>query len=68
VVSDRFSSKKYIPLEQRQLRWAHVIRDLTAIAKRPGASGEIGAALALQQQLFAQWHRYKDGTIVWPTQ
>ena len=21
--------------------------------------------LALQQQLFAQWHRYKDGTIAW---
>ena len=20
-----------------------------------------------QQQLFAHWHRYKDGTIVWPT-
>jgi hypothetical protein len=23
--------------------------------------------LALQQQLFAQWHRYKDGIIDWPT-
>jgi hypothetical protein len=39
-----------------------------AIAERQGASGEIGAELlALQQQLFAQWHRYKDGTIDWPT-
>ena len=45
-----------------------MIRDLTAIAERQGASGEIGAELlALQQQLFAQWHRYKDGTIDWPT-
>jgi hypothetical protein len=58
----------YFPLELRQLCWAHVIRDLTAIAERSGASGEIGAELlALQQQLFAQWHRYKDGTIDWPT-
>ena len=68
VVSDRFSVYNYFPLEQRQLCWAHVIRDLTAIAERSGASGEIGAELlALQQQLFAQWHRYKDGTIDWPT-
>ena len=68
VVSDRFSSYNYFPLEQRQLCWAHVIRDLTAIAERPGASGEIGAELlALQQQLFAHWHRYKVGTIDWPT-
>ena len=68
VVSDRFSVYNYFPLGQRQLCWAHVIRDLTAIAERQGASGEIGAELlALQQQLFAQWHRYKDGTIDWPT-
>jgi transposase len=68
VVSDRFSVYNYFPLEQRQLCWAHVIRDLTAIAERSGASAEIGAELlALQQQLFAQWHRYKDGTIDWPT-
>jgi hypothetical protein len=45
VVSDRFSVYNYFPLEQRQLCWAHVIRDLTAIAERQGASGEIGAEL-----------------------
>ncbi len=68
MVSDRFSVYNYFPLEQRQLCWAHVIRDLTAIAERSGASAEIGAELlALQQQLFAQWHHYKDGTIDWPT-
>ncbi len=60
VVSDRFSAYKHLPLEQRQLCWAHVIRDLTAIAERRGASAEIGAELLrLQQQLFAQWHRWK---------
>ena len=37
VVSDRFSAYNYFPLEQRQLCWAHVIRDLTAIAERQGA-------------------------------
>ncbi len=32
VVSDRFSASNHLPLEQRQLCWAHVIRDLTTIA------------------------------------
>jgi transposase len=50
VVSDRFSSYNYFPLGQRQLCWAHVIRDLTAIAERQGASGEIGAELLALQQ------------------
>jgi hypothetical protein len=67
VVSDRFSAYNHLPSQQRQLCWAHLIRDLTAIAERPGASAEFGAQLlSLQQQLFGLWHRYKDGTIDWP--
>ncbi|MFZ0407185.1 MAG: transposase [Cyanobium sp.] len=45
VVSDRFSAYNSLPLEQRQLCWAHLIRDLAAITGRQGASGEIGAEL-----------------------
>jgi hypothetical protein len=48
--------------------WAHLIRDLTAIAERPGASTQFGAELlGLQQQLFGHWYHYKDGTIDWPS-
>ena len=66
VVSDRFSAYNHLPAQQRQLCWAHLIRDLAAIAERPGASAEFGAEmLELQQQLFDAWHRYKDGTIDW---
>ncbi|QPN70683.1 IS66 family transposase [Synechococcus sp. CBW1108] len=68
VVSDRFSAYNHLPIQQRQLCWAHLIRDLTAIAERPGASAEFAAELlGLQQQLFAQWRQWKDGTIDWPT-
>jgi transposase len=68
VVSDRFSAYNHLPVMQRQLCWAHLIRDLIAIAERQGVSGEIGLELlALQQQLFAQWHQWKDGAIDWPT-
>jgi transposase len=67
VVSDRFSAYNHLPVEQRQLCWAHLIRDLTAMAERQGASGEIGMELvALQQQLFERWHQWKDGRIDWP--
>jgi len=67
VVSDRFSAYNHLPTQQRQLRVAHLIRDLAAIFERPGASAEFGAQLLeLQQQLFGHWHRYKDGTIDWP--
>jgi len=68
VVSDRFSAYNHLATQQRQLCWAHVIRDLTAIAERQGASGEAGAELLdLQQQLFVLWYRYKNGTIDWST-
>jgi len=55
VVSDRFSAYNHLSTQQRQLCSAHLIRDLVAIAERPGASAEFGAELlGLQQQLFAQ--------------
>ena len=67
VVSDRFSAYNHLPIQQRQLCWAHLIRDLRAITERPGASAEFGAQLLeMQQQLFAQWHQYKAAAIDWP--
>ena len=67
VVSDRFSAYNHLPTQQRQLCWAHLIRDLRAIAERPGASADFGSALlVLQQELFEHWHRYKERTIDWP--
>jgi transposase len=55
VVSDRFSAYNHLPVMQRQLCWAHLVRDLTAIAERQGVSGGIGLELlALQRQLFVQ--------------
>ncbi|MGL6135376.1 MAG: IS66 family transposase [Prochlorococcaceae cyanobacterium] len=66
VVSDRFSAYNHLPVMQRQLCWAHLVRDLTAIAERQGVSGEIGRELlALQQQLFGQWYQWKYATIDW---
>lgn len=63
VVSDRCPSYNWIALEQRQVCWAHLKRDFTAIAERSGASQEIGAALLRRERrLFREWHKVRDGT------
>lgn len=64
VISDRYSSYNWLSVEQRQVCWAHLKRDLTAIAERSGVSQTIGEALLKRQQrLFRWWHRVRDGTM-----
>jgi len=56
VSSDRFSAYSWLKLEQRQICWAHLVRDFTRIAERSGVSGELGNALLEQEKLlFEQW-------------
>lgn len=64
VSSDRFSAYTPLNLEQRQICWAHLKRDFTRIAERPGVAGELGQALLAQQKLlFEHWYRVRDGTL-----
>ena len=64
VISDRYSSYNWLDIEKRQVCWAHLKRDLTAMAERTGVSKEIGQALLKRQQrLFRWWHRVRDGTM-----
>lgn len=64
VSSDRYSAYGWITVSQRQVCWAHLKRDLTAIAQRGGASQEIGESLlSRQRRLFGWWHRVRDGTL-----
>ena len=64
LTSDRCSAYTWIALEQWQPCWAHLKRDLTAMAERTGASHEIGEALLRRQRrLFRWWHRVRDGTL-----
>lgn len=64
VTSDRYGVYKQYRVEQRQVCWAHLIRDLQRIAQRRGVSKEIGEALLKQaQRLFRWWHRVRDGTL-----
>lgn len=64
VSSDRYSAYNEVPLEQRQICWAHLKRDFTRIAERTGIAGDLGQALLAQQKLlFEHWHRVRDGTL-----
>ena len=64
VNSDRYSAYRWIDLSQWQVCWAHLKRDLTAIAERSGVSQEIGEALlARQRRLFRWWYQLREGTL-----
>jgi hypothetical protein len=64
LVSDRHSSYGWVDRSQRQVCWAHLLRDFQAMAERPGVSQEIGEALLRRgYRLFHWWHRVRDGTL-----
>jgi hypothetical protein len=64
VISDRYSGYSWVDKSQRQLCWAHIKRDLTAMSERTGVSQEIGLALLRRQKrLFRLWHQVRDGTL-----
>jgi transposase len=64
VISDRYSAYSWLPLKRRQICWAHIKRDLIAIAERLGVSAQAGQKLLeLEHQLFHHWHRWREGQI-----
>ena len=64
VVTDRYGAYSWLPLRRRQICWAHIKRDFTAIAERTGVSEEMGRRLLeLERQMFQQWHRWREGQI-----
>ena len=64
VISDRYSAYNWLDVMQRQVCWAHLKRDLTAMAERTGVSKQIGEALLRREsRLFRWWHRVRDGTM-----
>jgi transposase len=62
VSSDRYRAYLSIPIERRQICWAHLRRDLTAFAERGGEIGDWGTeAVGVVEKVFAAWYRFKDG-------
>ena len=64
LVTDRSSGYNWYPVRWRQLCWAHLLRDFEAMRGRGGRSEERGDALLAQaHQMFAWWHRVREGTL-----
>ncbi len=65
LVTDQYVAYRFIDASQRQLCWAHVLRNVAAIAQ----SGEqvnqlVGARLVLlANSVFRARHRYEDGDL-----
>lgn len=58
VVTDRYSSYRYMEQDRRQLCWAHLYRDFVRIGERNGEAGRIGRKLErLAEKLFGLWER-----------
>jgi len=64
LVTDRWSAYKHWAVEQRQLCWAHLLREFTAFTERSGASARLGRGFLRDAKvMFARWHRVRDGTL-----
>ena len=60
VISDGYGVYRWLPAEQHQLCWAHVVRLLREIAERPGDAGRLGRRLLrLAQTVFRVRHRFE---------
>jgi transposase len=62
--TDRYVGYSWWPILMRQVCWAHLIRDFTAISERDGDSERIGKALLAEaERMFGWWNRVREGTL-----
>jgi transposase len=60
VGSDRWRGYTWLGLRQRQICWAHLIRDFEALVERGGPSAVLATALLdLADRLFVLWYRLR---------
>lgn len=68
VGSDRYSAYRYLPLEQRQICWAHLLREFRKIAAFNHHQRPLGTRLLdITTRIFAAWYRFRGGAIDRPT-
>jgi transposase len=64
VSSDRLKSYRVVPVERRQICWAHLIRTLLAFYERDGPLGAWAADMLAQIELmFGLWYAYREGRL-----
>src|SRR5262249_8929061 len=56
ITTDRYTGYLWLPLLQRQICWAHLIRDFQAMVDRTGRGSRVGQELlCCAQDLFTWW-------------
>jgi transposase len=62
LCTDRWAVYDRLPPERRQVCWAHLRRDFQKLVGRGGTAAPIGrSGLRVAKELFACWHRHRDG-------
>jgi len=64
ITTDRYKGYLWLPLRQRQVCWAHLVRDFQAMVDRADAGSAVGEELlCCAEDLFTWWYRVRDGTL-----
>lgn len=64
VGSDRYSAYRYLPLDRRQICWAHLIREFRKIAAYNQHQRPLGTRLLdVTTRIFAAWYRFRADAI-----
>jgi transposase len=64
ITTDRYKGYLWLPLRQRQICWAHLVRDFQAMVDRANAGSALGEELlCCAEDLFTWWYRVRDGTL-----
>jgi transposase len=56
LVSDRYAAYQWVDAAQRQLCWAHLLRDFRRISQRAGLPGVLGRSLLRMAELVFHYH------------
>jgi transposase len=68
VGSDRYSAYRYLPLDRRQICWAHLIREFRKVAAYNQHQRPLGTRLLdITTRVFAAWYRSRTTATDRPT-
>ena len=67
TVSDRYAGYNHLPIDKRQVCWAHLLRDFERIGGRGALAGRIGKRLLAYGRLMFRWRDQAKGArhFVW---
>jgi transposase len=64
LTTDRYPAYDHLPVDKRQVCWAHLRRDFQAMIDRRNTGSAVGEDLLMHADiLLMQWKRVRDGTL-----